>query len=167
MQNSIPLQPNSQKHYYCQLGVNDLDEILAIEDAVYSHPWTRGNFLDSFANPFEALGIRGQDDALIAYFFLMPILEELHLLTFAVNSSYQGQGYAKLLLEQMMALAIRKKYLSIMLEVRISNVRAQAIYKRFGFVEIGRRKAYYPVDQFTREDAIVMRIALSDINSHG
>jgi ribosomal-protein-alanine N-acetyltransferase len=166
MQSLIQLPSQSQKYYCCQLGVADLDEILAIEEAVYSHPWTRGNFLDSFATPYEALGIRTQDGALIAYFFLMPVLEELHLLTFAVSSRYQGQGYAKLLLEQMVAMASTKKYLSIMLEVRISNLRAQGIYKQFGFVEIGRRKAYYPVDQNIREDAIVMRIQIPETINH-
>jgi ribosomal-protein-alanine N-acetyltransferase len=152
------LSSSLETHYGCSLGATDLDEILVIEDEVYSHPWTRGNFLDSFASPYEALGIRAQNGTLIAYFLLMPILEELHLLTFAVNPSYQGQGYAKILLEQMVALAKAKNYSSIMLEVRISNLRAKHIYQRFGFVEIGRRKGYYPLDQFSREDAIVMRI---------
>ncbi|MFZ6800360.1 ribosomal protein S18-alanine N-acetyltransferase [Undibacterium sp. Di24W] len=167
MQSPTPLRSESHTYYCSQLGVTDLDEILAIEEAVYSHPWTRGNFLDSFANPHEAIGIRTQNGALIAYFFLMPVLEELHLLTFAVSSRYQGQGYARVLLEQMMAMASIRKYLSIMLEVRISNLRAQGIYKQFGFVEIGRRKAYYPVDQFNREDAIVMRIQIPEIINHG
>lgn len=158
--------PSEERYYCCRLGAADLDEILAIEEDVYSHPWTRGNFLDSFASPHEALGIRAQNGALIAYFLLMPILDELHLLTFAVSSSYQGQGYAKLLLQQMMVLAKEKNYSSIMLEVRIGNLRAKHIYQRFGFAEIGRRKGYYPVDQWSREDAIVMRISTSEFIHH-
>ena len=30
----------------------DLDEVLAIESAVYSHPWTRGNFVDSLRSGY-------------------------------------------------------------------------------------------------------------------
>jgi ribosomal-protein-alanine N-acetyltransferase len=162
MQSPSSLLSDMEEYYCCPLGVANLDEILVIEDQVYSHPWTRGNFIDSFASPYEALGIRAQNGALIAYFLLMPILDELHLLTFAVSSNYQGQGYAKFLLEQMVALAKSKNFSSIMLEVRISNLRARHVYQRFGFIEIGRRKGYYPVDQFSREDAIVMRIMTSE-----
>jgi ribosomal-protein-alanine N-acetyltransferase len=148
----------------CFLGPNDLDEIVGIEDAVYSHPWTRGNFIDTFAGGYEALGLRTSSGSLIAYFVLMPILDELHLLTFAVHPDYQGRGYAHYLLEKMMTLAKAKCYQSVMLEVRISNLRAWQIYQRFGFAEIGRRKGYYPIDQFHREDAIVMRIAVSEMS---
>lgn len=162
MQNLSQSSSDAKNFYCCSLGSADLEEILKIENEVYSHPWTRGNFLDSFAEPYEAMSLRSNNGTLVAYFLLMPILDELHLLTFAVHPQYQGQGYARLLLEEMRSLAKSKNYLSIMLEVRISNLRARHIYQQFGFVEIGRRKGYYPVDQLTREDAIVMRIATSD-----
>ena len=48
----------------------------------------------------------------------------------------------------------------MLLEVRVSNVSALRLYQRYGFVEIGRRKNYYPVDLTTREDAIVMQLSL-------
>jgi ribosomal-protein-alanine N-acetyltransferase len=151
----------------CQLNLDDLDEILAIEEAVYSHPWTRGNFLDSFYSQHEAIGIRDEQSSLVAYFFLMPVVDELHLLTFAVSSQKQGLGYAHILLKQMMGLAESKGFLSIMLEVRVSNARAIHVYERFGFVEIGRRKSYYPAHHGQREDAIVMRIELKPTANDG
>jgi ribosomal-protein-alanine N-acetyltransferase len=49
---------------------------------------------------------------------------------------------------------------SLLLEVRPSNTRAIVIYERYGFVRIGRRKAYYPAAGDAREDAIVMRFTL-------
>jgi ribosomal-protein-alanine N-acetyltransferase len=49
---------------------------------------------------------------------------------------------------------------SILLEVRPSNERALAVYKKYGFAEIGRRKGYYPAHEGQREDAIVMRFVL-------
>ncbi len=49
---------------------------------------------------------------------------------------------------------------SVLLEVRPSNARALAVYERFGFAEIGRRKGYYPAHEGKREDAIVMRLAV-------
>lgn len=146
------------QYRFCQLGINDLDEILAIEEAVYTHPWTRGNFLDSFYDHHDAWGIRDRQENLVAYFFLMPVVDEFHLLTFAVDAQKQKFGYAHIMLKKMLQIAQERNFLSIMLEVRVSNVRAIAIYRRFGFLEIGRRKAYYPAHEGQREDAIVMRI---------
>ena len=67
-------------YYFCRLGIDDLDDILAIEESVYSHPWTRGNFLDSFYSLHEACGLRDGQGVLVAYFFLMPVVDEFHLL---------------------------------------------------------------------------------------
>lgn len=145
--------------HFCPLGIADLDAILAIEEAVYSHPWTRGNFLDSFYSNHQACGLRDDQGALIAYFFVMPVLDEMHLLTIAVAAHKQRQGCAKLLLQRMVQQAHEQQFTSVLLEVRVSNTRAIAVYREFGFDEIGRRKAYYPAEQGRREDAIVMRIA--------
>ena len=50
---------------------------------------------------------------------------------------------------------------SLWLEVRESNERARAVYERYGFVEVGRRRGYYPAPRFAREDAIVMSLGVS------
>ena len=152
------MSANKKAYDFSVLTVADLEAVLEIEEAVYSHPWTRGNFLDSFYGGHHARGLRDENGELLGYFFVMPIVDELHLLTFAVAEKHQGYGYARLLLQEMLTYAIQNAFVSIMLEVRVSNARAIAVYQRFGFVEIGRRKAYYPVDHASREDAIVMRI---------
>jgi ribosomal-protein-alanine N-acetyltransferase len=142
----------------CRLGIDDVDEIVVIEEDVYSHPWTRGNFVDTFNNPHEAFGLRDFYGKLVGYFLLAPVVDELHLLTFAVARDRQGQGLAFLLLQKMQQFAKISEFESILLEVRVSNLRAIDIYHRFGFNEIGRRKAYYPAHNQTKEDAIVMRL---------
>lgn len=153
------------KYQFCILGIEDLDEVLAIEQAVYTHPWTYGNFVDTLQNAHEAYGIRDDQGELVAYFFLMPVVDEFHLLTFAVHAKKQKLGYAYILLKKMLQIASEKQFVSIMLEVRISNHRAISVYQRFGFEEIGRRKGYYPAQDGLREDAIVMRIAVPANNN--
>lgn len=153
------------KYQFCILGIADLDEVLAIEQLVYTHPWTYGNFVDTLQNAHEAYGIRDDQGELVAYFFLMPVIDEFHLLTFAVHTKKQNLGYAHILLKKMLQIASEKQFASIMLEVRVSNHRAISIYRRFGFVEIGRRKGYYPAQNGLREDAIVMRIPVSANNN--
>lgn len=142
---------------YCPLGFADVDQILEIEQQVYSHPWSRGNFTDALLSAYEAFGLRDQAQELFAYFVVMPVVDELHLLNLAVSAERQGQGYARVLLDKMLGYAKEKGYCSILLEVRAGNQRAIAVYRHCGFSEIGRRKGYYPAAGDTREDAIVMR----------
>jgi len=77
-----------------------------------------------------------------------------------VTQHVQGEGVGHLLLELATQLAREHGMQVMLLEVRVSNLRALQLYQRYGFVEIGRRKNYYPVDPFTREDAIVMHLPL-------
>jgi len=142
---------------FIRLGFADIDQILAIEEAVYSHPWTRGNFSDSLMNGHGAFGIRDMEQQIIAYFLIMPVVDELHLLNFAVRAENQKQGYASAMLKFMHEYAKEHGFVSILLEVRRSNYRAIEVYLGDGFKEIGRRKGYYPLQGDEREDAIVMR----------
>ena len=138
----------------------DLPEVLALEESVYPHPWSMGNFADSLSSNYEAWVLRGQDGYLLGYFLLMAIVDEAHLLNVAVSAEKQGQGLGRFLLNQAVACARGLGMESVLLEVRPSNERALAVYKRFGFAEIGRRKGYYPAHEGKREDAIVMRVAV-------
>jgi ribosomal-protein-alanine N-acetyltransferase len=153
---------------FCTLGFADIDRVLQIEEQVYSHPWTRGNFHDSIYSGHAMIGLQAAGRLvngpelhdLMAYYLLMPVVDEMHLLNFAVAADYQGLGHARLLLDHMCEYVRQQQCLSILLEVRVSNQRAIKVYQRYGFNEIGRRKSYYPMADNLREDAIVMRMEL-------
>lgn len=141
------------------LRIDDLDRLLEVENQCYSHPWTRGNFIDSMAMGY-AMQLLWVEQELIGYFVAMQGVDELHLLNITVNPRYQRQGWAQVLLEQLRSWAATVQAQAIWLEVRISNVRAQQIYLQFGFESVGLRKRYYPVSHVEREDAMVMRYLL-------
>ncbi len=142
------------------MRIEDLSEVQAIENDLYPHPWTRGNFLDSMYSGYETWVLRTEDDPLVGYFLVMLALDEAHLLNITVRRDLHGQGLGRYLLDQVKLLAREKNMNSIFLEVRPSNARAKAVYERYGFSQIGRRKGYYPGLGNTREDAIVMRLVL-------
>jgi ribosomal-protein-alanine N-acetyltransferase len=141
-----------------QLG--DVDEVLALEQSVFPHPWSRANFIDSLASGYDGWVLRDPDGALVGYFVLMYAVDEAHLLDVAVAAERQHQGMGRYLLDKIVARALERGMDSVLLEVRPSNQRALRIYKKYGFAEIGRRKGYYPADGGQREDAIVMRFVL-------
>lgn len=142
-------------------GVADVDAMLDIEQAVYSHPWSRGNFTDSLSAAYWAWTGRNEQ-GLCAYWLAMPVLDEVHLLNLAVHPDHWGRGLATQAVAHLLAQAAAQRMREVWLEVRQSNVRAQALYQRCGFSAIGRRRAYYPADAGQREDAILMRLTLAE-----
>lgn len=142
-----------------QLTAADLDQVMAIEQRVYPFPWSRGNFEDSLAQGYIACLLRDAE-RVIGYFLLMPVLDEVHLLNISVDADLQHAGYGQRLMREMIDVARARAMRLILLEVRVSNLRAIALYRRFGFDVIGRRKNYYPAADSTREDAIMMTLTL-------
>lgn len=147
----------------------DLDAVLSIENIVYPHPWTRGNFKDALDSGYQAWVARAeagntvdhaQPNNIVGYFLLMLVLDEGHLLNISVRGDLHGRGYGRALLDRVVAMARELGLASILLEVRPSNTRALNLYGHYGFMSIGRRNAYYPAAENRREDAIVMRLSL-------
>jgi ribosomal-protein-alanine N-acetyltransferase len=137
---------------------SDLDEVMAIENAIYSHPWTRGNFADSLRAGYDCRTWR-LEGVLVGYFILMAAAGEAHLLNLSVAATHQRSGHGRALLHEAAALARRRGAASLFLEVRPSNLAAQALYTRAGFRRVAVRKAYYP-SHSGREDALVLSLPL-------
>lgn len=139
-------------------GESDLDRITEIETAIYSHPWTRGNFVDSIKAGYtcHAMEVAGE---LIGYGVMMVAVREAHLLNLSVASEWQGKGYGASLLRHFIALARRSDALQMLLEVRISNAAGRSLYTSMGFHRMAVRPGYYPATD-GREDAILMGMNL-------
>jgi len=136
----------------------DLAEVAAVESAIYTHPWTRGNFADSLRARYQCFTLRG-GGALIGYFVLMVAAGEAHLLNLSVAAAHQRKGHGTALLGEVMRLARELGARTLFLEVRPSNLGALALYRRFGFRRVGVRRGYYPAHA-GREDALVLSIVL-------
>ncbi len=145
------------------LGHGDLDQILVIENGVYPFPWTRGNFVDSLASGYLIWGCRLADE-LVGYFVLMMAMDEAHLLNLSIAEQRQGAGFGTRLLWHAMRVAQQAGATSLLLEVRPSNTTALALYRQFGFQQIGVRCGYYPAEKGS-EDALVMRHVLAKVSA--
>lgn len=141
----------------CPMQAADLDAVMAIEVEAYPFPWSRGNFIDSMASGYWCVCLFSPTRELLGYQIVMAGHQELHLLNLTVAPLHQGQGHALLMLRALEEHAGRAGAEWLWLEVRPSNVRARALYERFGFEPVGLRRAYYPAAGGTREDALVLR----------
>lgn len=157
----LPPDPMSGRDWpLTPMGAADLPQVLSIENDVYSHPWTHGNFIDALDSGYQCRVLRDAQGTLVGYFLLMSAVDEAHLLNISVHRAWQRRGIGRQLLDAVAALARQQGMASILLEVRPSNRRAIAIYRQYGFAPIGVRRNYYPAADNAREDAIVMRLAL-------
>lgn len=145
---------------YAPMRLQDVDDVYALEQSVFPHPWSRANFTDSLSAGYDAWVLRDAQGTLAGYFLLMAAVDEAHLLDVAVAPSRHGTGLGRYVLDKVAARARGLGVESVLLEVRPSNERALDVYRRYGYVEIGRRRHYYPAHEGRREDAIVMRYIL-------
>lgn len=154
---SAVLQPAEAR--FEPLTAERLDAVLRIEQAVYPHPWSRGNFIDAMAS-----GYLGQllmaGDQLLGYFVAMKGVDEVHLLNITVAPEYQRQGWARVMLDALAIWARGQGADWLWLEVRESNARAIGVYESHGYRRVGLRKNYYPADHGQREHAVVMSLRL-------
>ena len=153
----------------------DLAAVALVEQSAYKYPWTPGNFSDSLNSGYQAqMLMGGQVTAeatapLLGYFVAMKGVDEVHLLNITVAPSYQLQGWGRLMLDALALWSRGEGAQWLWLEVRVSNVRAKELYLRYGFRAVGLRKGYYPeggttlLGGATREDAVVMSLALSGV----
>jgi ribosomal-protein-alanine N-acetyltransferase len=131
-----------------------LRQVLRIERQVYPRPWSLGLFLSELsmrANRLYLVARVGQ--LVVGYGGVMLVLGEGHISTIAVDPAWHRRGIGTRLLLGLARGAIERGSTSLTLEVRVSNVAAQELYRNFGFGPAGVRKNYY---SDANEDALIM-----------
>jgi len=136
------------------MSLADIESVYQVEVLSHSHPWSRKLFLSNFGKRyFNHVLIDG--DSLLGYFVASSVAGEVTLMNIAISPTYQGKGLGSLLLKALINLCKTNDEEQIWLEVRVSNLAAIGLYNKLGFVEVDRRKNYYPCEN-GREDAIIM-----------
>lgn len=139
---------------YRPMRPEDVAGIMTTEREIYPFPWTAGNFIDSLVSGYSAWICR-EEGVMAGYAVMMFVLDDAHLLNISIAADRQRRGLGGTLLEYLFGIAKQGGASRMLLEVRPSNVSGCALYRRYGFVEIGRRRGYYPAHG-GREDALVM-----------
>jgi ribosomal-protein-alanine N-acetyltransferase len=143
---------------YRRMTAGDLDAVMAIENAIYPYPWTRGNFSDSLQAGYHCWLVEC-GGVIVGYSVVMIAADEAHLLNMSIAAGWQRRGLAAGLLRFIIKLVRDYAAGKIFLEVRPSNTAARALYGGAGFAEITVRRDYYPAGA-GREDAVVMELVL-------
>src|SRR5581483_1686880 len=166
---TMPHKPVSTSFLFEPMEMTDLLQVMAIERASFSTPWTQTMFLSElFDNPFSHAYVAREegDPAVAGYAIFWIVADELHLLNVAVDPARRRRGIGEGLIRLLLRIAREKGVRKGMLEVRASNRSAQRLYRKFGFREVGVRRNYY---QGPAEHALLFGcdIDLGSVSSEG
>jgi ribosomal-protein-alanine N-acetyltransferase len=132
----------------------DVRAVLEIERLSFSSPWPAYAFEQELtANRLAHYRVARLRDRVVGFGGIWLMVDEAHITTFGVHPAHRRQGIGRRLLLDLAELAIQLGSARMTLEVRLSNLAAQGLYRSFGFRVNGRRVAYYSDDG---EDALVM-----------
>ena len=140
--------------------LSDLEAVMGIERAVFPTPWSPRAFrydlsMDEHSHYSVLRGWMQPMPPLLGYIGFWLWDEEAHIGTFAVHPRWQGRGIGKWIMLGAIRQAIKLRVELATLEVRVSNLKAQALYQKLGFETVGRRRHYY---SDSGEDALLMTL---------
>ncbi len=136
-------------------SVAQVDDVLAIEEASFTNPWTREMYLTELQNQGVSFCFlaRQDDGRAVGFCSVWRVVDELHINNLAVLPAYRRSGIGRILLAHVLQHGAGLGARRATLEVRRSNEAARLLYEHFGFAVAGVRPSYYtkPV-----EDALVL-----------
>ena len=144
-----------QRRLLRAMNTTDLEQVMDIEQTIYTHPWTRGNFSDALQAGYLAWVLE-MTPKIVGYALVMRAVDEAHLLNIGIDKNEQKKGFGRYLLSEIMAQMRQSEVWLMFLEVRVSNQLAIALYQSLGFNEMAVRRDYYRTLQGGYEDALLM-----------
>ena len=140
-----------------EMLVEDLDQVMEIEEDLFSVPWTREGFLTYLLKKDTMFFVVEEKEKILGFCSMMTVLDEGDILNVAVRRDRQKEGIGQFLVDSILRMADLQGIRLVHLEVREGNQTARRLYERLGFKEDGLRRNYYedPV-----ENAVLMTKAM-------
>lgn len=136
-----------------KLREEDIEPLSEIEAASFSMPWSPKDFADLLSRPYCTYLVAEVDGVVVGSCGMTNICNEGNIDNVVVAESFRGQGIARKLMRELIALGESMGVEAYTLEVRISNKAAIHVYEKMGFVSEGVRPRFY---EKPTEDALIM-----------
>lgn len=128
--------------------------VARLETLCFPDPWSENSVAEELDNPLSLWLVAAEDGEVLGYVGSQAVLDAADIMNVAVAPEHRRRGIARLLLLQLEEEMRQRDVTSLTLEVRASNLTAQALYEGLGYHEVGRRPNYY---RKPREDALILR----------
>jgi len=136
------------------MRLRDVDAVAELEQAVFARPWSRESFRQELTrNAVARYLVAEENGEILGYAGAWIIMDESHITNIAVREDARGRGIGRKLTAELLQILSNLGACYATLEVRVSNERAQNLYKSLGFISVGKRKRYY---EDNNEDAYLM-----------
>ncbi|MFB1052213.1 ribosomal protein S18-alanine N-acetyltransferase [Paraliobacillus sp. JSM ZJ581] len=143
-----------------QMTMDDIEQVKIIEEACFSVPWTEDIYQKELTeNAYAAYYVIEKDRQIIGFCGLWIVIDEAQITNIAILPNYRGFGYGSYLFQYIINQAMLAGAVRLSLEVRVSNLVAQKLYRKFGLKPAGIRKNYYTDNN---EDAMVMWVNVNE-----
>ncbi|KAB7665566.1 ribosomal protein S18-alanine N-acetyltransferase [Bacillus sp. B1-b2] len=140
------------------MTIEDIEDVYKIETVSFSTPWSKEAFYNELTqNRFAKYIVIQYNEELVGYCGVWIVVDEAHITNIAILPEYRGLKLGETLLRKIMEEAKTLGAKSMTLEVRMSNIVAQNLYRKLGFQNGAIRKKYYTDNQ---EDALVMWVKI-------
>lgn len=136
-----------------EMTVEDLDQVMEIENAAFSVPWSREGFFTYLIKDRSLFLVVEEKGSILGYCGLLYVVDEGEITNVAVRRERRREGIGHFMVDGLLRFARELKLSIVYLEVRAGNETAIRLYERLGFEKNGRRKNYYTDPT---EDAILM-----------
>lgn len=141
-----------------RMTAQDVPVVHALERRLFPvDAWPLEMFAAELAQPACSYWVAEQDGEVVGYAGLLCIRPVGDVQTLAVVPEHEGLGIGSALLRILHGRALELGATEVLLEVRADNLRAQQLYRRFGYEQISTRPRYYR----DGADALVMRLGLA------
>lgn len=142
---------------------NDIESVMSIEQDSVSESWSFDRFKAELTHTASRYIVLEAATPVSAFGGLWLGVDEVHIVTMAVRESQRRNGYGGLVLRGLLAVAMDLGLSTARLECHVGNNAARALYRKFGFVEVGERRSYYS----NGEDAVIMTTEEFDSRAYG
>lgn len=141
-----------------KMELKDVPQVLEVDRASFATPWTTDIFYHELMDNMHAYYyVVDMDGKIVGYAGMWIVIDEVQITNIAVSPDFRGRKIGEKLFHHMVLTAVGLGAVQLSLEVRVSNIVAQKMYRKFGLVPGGIRKNYYTDNQ---EDALVMWVNL-------
>ena len=139
----------------------DIELLAKLHSASFETAWTVKDLAEVLAGPGCVALLATSDDGPVGFLIYRAVADEAEIITICVDPSYQRRGAGLQIVSAAQQILKSLKINNLFLEVAAGNKDAISLYTRAGFVEAGKRKAYYARKNGETEDAIIMRVQLN------
>ena len=139
---------------FTEMKAEHVPQVAALEKLCFADPWSEMSIASELRSIWSYWVVAVADEQVVGYIGSQSSCDETDVMNVAVHPDWRRRGIAESLMECLIRELKNRGSHALMLEVRVSNEAANALYEKLGFRQVGLRKNYY---RNPKEDALILR----------